>query len=103
MEKTMNTADILKPTPTTGILPINCPFKADDVLFKMAGDRKCNFLVLQVAGERRLKLRAYQPTGELSNHTFVIDHNQMDLYRIDVLSTKLRQEYYKLRLLYDKE
>jgi hypothetical protein len=99
----MNTLSILAPQPRIGVLPEDNPFKIDDILFKIVEGRKCNYLVIQIAGERRLKLRAYQETGVLSNHTFVIDQNQTGLYKIDELATKLRKAFYDLKHLHEKE
>jgi hypothetical protein len=102
-DENMNTLTILTPKPRNGVLPQLSPFKEDDILYKIVEGRKCSYLVIQIAGEQRLRLRAYDNDGALSNHTFVIDQRQIGLYKLDSLATKLRKAFYDLKRLHEQE
>lgn len=77
-------------------LPKATHFKVDDVLYKIVDGDLCKYLVLEIKGECRIKLRAYQKSGDLSNNTFEIQNKELNLYQLDIAHTKVRTAYLNL-------
>ncbi|MFK4132121.1 hypothetical protein ACI2KR_07460 [Pseudomonas luteola] len=86
----------LMPAQKVSVLPQITPFHKDDVLYKIVSGKKINYLVVQVLGEHSVRIRAYQSSGELTNHFMCIGPNEHTHYMIDELATRLRKAYFEL-------
>lgn len=91
----MNSATLARPEMVVCNLKKITQFEENDVLYKIVNEDICKFLVVDVKGENRIKLRALHKNGLLTNHIFEVKDLELNYYKVDTAHTALRKAYYE--------